>query len=467
MLPLKIIMFTIIIVLFELSMCDDFGIDVTPGPEPPAEHWGYYDDFVKDINEFRAKFAKEYNIPDMYKLYWSEELVKHEMKWTPNGEHDISETCRPVLMDSYKGTVDRIAKDVERLKEYLKSESIRYNQDYFDLKTGDNYDNLEFLNPFQKFLGCHPTTYDFRNLVLNIRHWHLVCCLGPSYSINFWHPKPVGGAATQCQPRFKAENGLCVPVDPSEHTFWGTKEFFLEDLNYMRRKYSKELGIPNMHHVTWNETLVEILKPLNMTREYHFASNNSDWIGYQNSWSITYIPTYASVANAIEEAVNRYLIMHAIRRNFYITRKKRVLDSPVELIHPLQTQIGCMVKEHSNFEYNETVVFCLLGNEGQWPPGWTSLPEENQFRRVPDFKYDVNSTKIPGSECMDGYVNDDGLCVVAPPPTSAPKPVPNVPKKPEAPIEETMESEQENSEASTVEYVVGIYIWYYFIVFIL
>ncbi|EGT45296.1 hypothetical protein CAEBREN_21592 [Caenorhabditis brenneri] len=80
------------------------------------------------------------------------------------------------------------------------------------------------------------------------------------------------------------------------------------------------------------------------------------------------------------------------------------------------------------------IVVCLLGNMGQWP--------------TDDWKIDLNSTKIPGSECMDGFVNDDGLCVLALP-TTAPEPVPNTPKNPVASDEKKKkEGDAEKKEAS-------------------
>ncbi|CAL2047138.1 unnamed protein product [Caenorhabditis brenneri] len=392
--------------------------------------WEYPEEFLKEVNELRAKFAKEHRIPNMYKLFWSNELA--------DVAGDISrihiDGYRHFSIDSYRNVTEDIEKEVNILKE--KIDDIKYvdASSIPDLKTR----NIELLNPLQEFVGG-ASLYD-NNDNSDIQF----CSMGFAKTVNFWYSNH-GEAASRCPSRFKAEDGLCVPVDLSKHTFWGTEDQLLEDVNYMRRKYAKEFGIPNMHQLTWNDSLVEVLKTLDLKKgvagvmtDGYLSSSDSSWDGVGNNWRITELPSFSAAVAGIDETVHRKFVLNRETEKMIIRGKIEGTDAD-EMIHPLQTSIGCMRKERN-------LIACLLGNVGQWPSDW---------------KIDANSKKIPGSDCMDGYVNDDGLCVLAPPTTTpgpttrtpeahtspkdgATEAVPAIPKKPDA-------SEEKEKEGASVE----------------
>ncbi|CAL2047142.1 unnamed protein product [Caenorhabditis brenneri] len=391
----------VFIMLLVPSLCED---PPTTTSEPDL---GSPEEFLKEVNEYRAKFAKERKIPNMYKV-----TLLTETRLEPSRGR-LSDTNRYFSIHSYHNMTEKISNEGinGEFKEELDANKIKYVRSL-------RFRYLELLNPLHAFIECSLTGSQ-------ILEEQIECRMRSSGHLNFWYANP-GEAGSRCPPRFKGEDGLCVPMDPSKHTFWGTKEEFMEDVNYMRRKYAKEFGIPNMHQLTWNESLTAILDPLTVTLGIvklcdacsgHWGylgpkENSSFWVGFQSNWRITELRSFSAAVPFIDEDVHRQIVRGKLRN-------QGNSESGLELIHPLQTSIGCMEKrikvdENDKKSKATELLACLVGNMGQWPTDW---------------KIDVNSTKIPGSECMDGYVNDDGLCVLAPPIT-APEPVPNTPKNP-------------------------------------
>ncbi|EGT45271.1 hypothetical protein CAEBREN_08663 [Caenorhabditis brenneri] len=196
---------------------------------------------------------------------------------------------------------------------------------------------------------------------------------------------------------------------------WESPEEFLKEVNEYRAKFAKERKIPNMYKLTWNETLLEVLNGLNVDFGHvefktiqFLAANDSSWDGVGKNWRVTELQTFSAAVAVIDEDVHVEHVLKTLEVRRSLIRGNKENISQTEFIHPLQTSIGCMKKERINYDNErEHVTSCLLGNLGQWPSNW---------------KIDVNSKKIPGSECMDGYVNDDGLCVLAPPTTTTSAP---------------------------------------------
>ncbi|CAL2047141.1 unnamed protein product [Caenorhabditis brenneri] len=372
----------VFIMLLVPSLCDDHPNDGST-TLPPIPDFGSPEEFLKEVNEYRAKFAKEHKIPNMYKLAWSNELVGQIANiYGASGNTNLLDKHVLFSINSYRNVTRTI---------YVAYEP-------------------ELRNPLKTFTGCAPhfSTVD---------SWYLYCLIGFGSGLESGYVEP-GEAGSRCPPRFKGENGLCVPVDPSKHTFWGTKEGLLEDVNYMRRTYAKKYRIPNMHQLTWNESLVVILKALDLKLDGfgYLHSNDSSWDGFGKNWRITELVSFSAAVPTIDEAVGTEPFAQKELWE-YPTSLIRVKEENVtveQMIHPLQTSIGCMKKEREKRGEKYVLTACLLGNIGQWPSDW---------------KIDANSTKIPGSECMDGYFNDDGLCVVAPPTTT---PGPTTPTTPEA-----------------------------------
>ncbi|CAL2047137.1 unnamed protein product [Caenorhabditis brenneri] len=422
----------VFIMLLVPSLCD--GIFPPIPTAPPEPDFGSPEEFLKEVNEIRAKIAKEYKIPNMYKLVWSNELVE-QLNYSSDAAR-LKDGADELFIRSYRKQAELID---AAIKKYKDLDQIRMS-----IKAP-----VLLISPLDTFIGCTPY-WDA------LREWQLRCLMGFIENFGFRYADP-GEAGSQCSSRFKAEDGLCVPKDPSKHTFWGTEEGLLEDVNYMRRKYAKKFGIPNMHQLTWNESLVEVLKSLDLKRAQvgiilnkYLSSSDSSWDGFGNNWRITELMSFSASVLTIDQAVlDRYVLNRSIWKTM-IRGEKEESATAEEMIHPLQTSIGCMKKERElNGRFFNILTACLLGNIGQWPSDW---------------KLDVNSTKIPGSECMERYVNDDGLCSI-PLPTSAPPPAQNVPKEPEVTRAPESEQEEEAESSSTTKFSYGLWILYLIVFF--
>ncbi|CAL2031592.1 unnamed protein product [Caenorhabditis brenneri] len=394
----------VFIMLFVSSLCGDRKSTTIP-PEPD---WGTPEEFLKDLNVFRAKFAREHRIPKMFQMGWSNELEQ---------QHNHSSDAPRVLfsyrefpISSYRNTAESINAEIAKVKNKSDFRSILMKE----YSNGLGFKApIELINPLKTFIGCAPKFYDY---------WYLYCYLGFNMELNLGYDDP-GEAGSQCPSRFKNDDGLCVPVDPSKHTFWGTKEGLLEDVNYSRRKYAKKLGIPNMHQMTWNESLVEFLDSFDWVvyRGYKpNISNNSAWDDLETRWETAELSSFSAALTEIDEGVHRLLVNDQRERG-------------LNLIHPLKTSIGCMKKVSNGVEEKTASVLCLLVNIGS------------------DWDCDVNSKKVPGSECMDGYVNDDGLCSL-PLPTTPSKPTPSVQNEKDT---EASKSEQEGAKSSSATRLVS------------
>ncbi|EGT45268.1 hypothetical protein CAEBREN_06032 [Caenorhabditis brenneri] len=68
----------ILVMLLVPSHCDDTSDDYDYGPptDLPVTDWGSPEEFLKEVNDYRAKYAKENRIPNMYKLTWNETLLE-------------------------------------------------------------------------------------------------------------------------------------------------------------------------------------------------------------------------------------------------------------------------------------------------------------------------------------------------------------------------------------------------------
>lgn len=292
--------------------------------------YGNTDDFMRGINSIRKKYAKEYNVPNMHQLIWSEELVKHP--GTGNGAK--------TWIGNWIVSPLRVPFHIEEtMKSFLsKNENERQN----DVSNTANY--LSFLHPLQKFIGCRmPTQQGFSN-----------CMLGPAaynefFDVSMARPRE-NAPGSKCSNRYKNQDGLCVPNDLSKVSFLGNSEDFLMDVNELRTKYAEEYGVSDMKPLVWNETLVDIAKPLNWDHA---------WPQARNTWR--YVATVYS--GIIESMYHKMEVAAKQTSEEWEARLAAGLIQSLhlfELLSPLQTQIGCALNKATT----ETFMLCLVGNEG-------------------------------------------------------------------------------------------------------
>ncbi|EGT51930.1 hypothetical protein CAEBREN_05972 [Caenorhabditis brenneri] len=118
----------VFIMLFAPTLCDD----------PPKPDLGSQEEFLKEVNEYRAKFAKERKIPNMYKL-----------TMLTDKRSEVLRIDRNFDSESYRNTTEKISKRVNQWKEELNANKIKYRD--------SRYGYLELLNPLHAFIECSLT----------------------------------------------------------------------------------------------------------------------------------------------------------------------------------------------------------------------------------------------------------------------------------------------------------------------
>ncbi|EGT49425.1 hypothetical protein CAEBREN_01413 [Caenorhabditis brenneri] len=142
---------------------------------------------------------------------------------------------------------------------------------------------------------------------------------------------------------------------------------FIENLNELRRNASKLYGISNMHELTYNRELAQIA-----------GSPNYSSSGYLFATDGTYSDVLDNMLGYVE-----------ILKSFSDEGRERKMKESAyayvwRFVNPPQTKIGCVK--------NSKRIVCVFGEDKKLS-GWKK------------------SDETPGSKCMKGYSNSDGLCV--------------------------------------------------------
>ncbi|EFO89317.1 hypothetical protein CRE_15682 [Caenorhabditis remanei] len=182
--------------------------------------------FLPDINKIRRQFAKEHSVPDMHEwvchLIHSNQTQKSDFQtWSKDLEtilHPITvekvrETqtsgadWRYVVVNSY----ETVNTELEtKLKEFAgKTEDEQKGQ--VDNRASYSQQELEFVQPLQKFVACKPTDISGKIYVL--------CLVGPKGEFEFVNKeRPTGEAGTKCDSGYENDDGLCVVAKPKTTT---------------------------------------------------------------------------------------------------------------------------------------------------------------------------------------------------------------------------------------------------------
>ncbi|EFO96172.1 hypothetical protein CRE_14477 [Caenorhabditis remanei] len=340
--------------------------------ETEESYHGYSQDIIDDVNRIRKKYSKQFNVPNMHQLIWSDDLLKNlqNMAWN-NGFMGARVTWRYVQLDTYIETF------IEReLSNFFEKTDVE-KRSFISTNSDTTLDSLEFLNPLQKFIACGQ----------NSNTPSLICLLGTEGKFTMFDSsgksKEIPGS--NCQKRYRNDSGVCVAIKPEEESYFGRQSDFMSDINQIRRRYAKEYRVPNMHALAWSNELAEILEPLNMTIVRAQA---------KKTWRYGALNTYDNTIYHIKADVTRFFEMNRTAKNDHIVKTlsdKDTMDR-LEFLNPLQKTIACGRKEEEGVTY----IICLLGPEGNFTIFDTSF----------------QSQLAAGSKCHKGYYNEDGLCIM-------------------------------------------------------
>ncbi|EGT49784.1 hypothetical protein CAEBREN_19936 [Caenorhabditis brenneri] len=161
-----------------------------------------------------------------------------------------------------------------------------------------------------------------------------------------------------------------VHTDPGTNAFDMKDEEFVSKMNDIRRQLAKKISIPNMHELTWSQEHVDnIQKYFGKAGEFHF------------------LPSYKYIVENCTIHLYSFSQGYATEHNMIALQT----DYAAQMLAPLYHTIGCGY---------------VLASDGPYSGCAVSPPTNmvNMFK-VPG---------VPGSHCAAGYVNNDGLCSLAP-----------------------------------------------------
>ncbi|PIC49308.1 hypothetical protein B9Z55_007960 [Caenorhabditis nigoni] len=317
---------------------------------------GIPESFITKLNEIRRKLAEEKGMENMHEMSWSEGLaiLAEGFEWDdsnpPSGDEFIS--FRIENYRNFPETLERLSNEFLEKEEDEKKEFLE----------GGNSTKwiLSLISTFQQFLGCSKK--------YSLQDTHILCLIGPQLEL-----KLVSDSISECALGFeKSENSsFCAfkKSDSVEVTYLGHPEEFVENLNVLRKKYSKKYNVPNMNQLIWTPELSK-------TAEFLTWPNTSKWEDLNEKYRFTVIQSYRNPIQFLEE-LNEEDYEHS--------EKHRDL----ELMVPRQKMIGCSIK----MENSRNFILCLIGPQGNYK------------------LWDQKSEKSPGSECSNGSKNEDGLCI--------------------------------------------------------
>ncbi|CAO4367687.1 unnamed protein product [Caenorhabditis nigoni] len=144
---------------------------------------------------------------------------------------------------------------------------------------------LSLVSPFQQFLGCSKK--------YSLQDTHIICLIGPQLEL-----KLESDSSSKCALGFeKSENtNFCVfkKSDSVEVTYLGHPEEFVENLNVLRKKYSKKYHVPNTNQLIWTPELSKTAESLTWP-------NTSKWEDLNEKYRYTVIQSYRNPIEFLEE----------------------------------------------------------------------------------------------------------------------------------------------------------------------
>ncbi|PIC49316.1 hypothetical protein B9Z55_007967 [Caenorhabditis nigoni] len=371
--------------------------------------FGNQEDFIKDVNEYRRRLAKEYNTRAMFELYHSKDLetMLSVLDW------DVSwplarVSYRYLRFRSFNSVFDKIPGQFSDLKKLSQKER-RVNV-YESLSAG----YLELLEPAQHLIACalkKSKRYKFEG-----SEEFVVCALGPMGEMEMWGLTEIfhTNLAAACgdsshfyqrsglPQKFVPNDGLCSKTPDTKLSYFGNRRFFMEQANLVRKDRARRYALPKFMKLIWDSDLVEEAKHLPFD-----STNPPQLIGKPFRWFK--IPHYHFHADDIKgEFFDRITYADKAKMAEWIEKMKPTSIGILELFGEGQEKIGCARRNTSA----EMFYLCLLGPE----PRFKLIALEKEYKK--------GLPKKEGRDCPRGTWSDGGLCT-----PDSEKPVPKKRKR--------------------------------------
>ncbi|CAI2352895.1 unnamed protein product [Caenorhabditis sp. 36 PRJEB53466] len=345
------------------------------------------DHILKVINEERRKSAKAHNFANMWKVEWSEDLMRlaEEMEC----QEAIGRNYRWFLYGSDFNEYLGIPND-HGLKSTLKGVNKRV------IGTGES------LMPPQSSIGCVHRGKCGKEEVL--------CLIGPYSTFTASQIKD-GPAGSECGRSGQNEDGLCstAPDIPiyiylltvfystmkillgilsifllyGASTVTGTgirekrfsKDKDLDHLNGLRKEVAKKHNVANMYKLKWNDSLAEEAKDLQCGK----AGERLSWFN---------APNRAELDRLVKALADNIKLRKTVSNGFFTTFSSNQLSAFYALV-PGQTEIGCGTTSCRG----KDMEMCYVS------PVYGYLP-------------DIFKEGAPGSACGSDKA-EDGVCIAS------------------------------------------------------
>ncbi|KAF1767635.1 hypothetical protein GCK72_007594 [Caenorhabditis remanei] len=155
--------------------------------------------------------------------------------------------------------------------------------------------------------------------------------------------------------------------------YLGTPTQFVKKINELRRWCARDFNVSNMHQLIWSEDLVKAAEFLKESEVFSDKGRVEVINSYQDA--------FYSVQGLLKKKGKSGRAV-----NFKQIIDKDIRNEGIDFLVPNQLYVGCSPKD--------TTMTCLIG-------------PSNKFSF---FDYSGDSTAVPGTQCLDGYVENDGIC---------------------------------------------------------
>ncbi|PIC49303.1 hypothetical protein B9Z55_007957 [Caenorhabditis nigoni] len=368
----------------------------TPKNASTLTLFGTQEDFIKDLNEYRRKVAKQFNVNAMFELYWSKDLdtMLSVLDWDAMKWPLAHVSFRYVRFRSYQSILDKIPEKFEELRK--KSQKERRLSVY---EKDESAGPVELLEPQQHLISCQVkrSKHLFEN-----SHEFVVCLLGPIGQIEMWSMTdgfPINLAAfcgesyhfyqkTGLNQTFVPNDGLCSKTPDSKISYFGNARFFLEQANLVRKDRARRYALPKFMKLLWSPELVEAAKTL------PYDSKSPPQLIYE-PFRWMKLPHFLWHKDSIMEIFFDEITFkdkNLVKQ--WIYEQKSTSLGILELFGQDQEKIGCAKRNTSS----EMFILCLLGPQSRFE----LIPLEKEYKR--------GLPKKEGRDCPSGTWSDGGLC---------------------------------------------------------